>query len=301
MRLPGENRNFLVRGDDGRTFIVKIAGHEVSSEVIDMEFAALRYASNMRTKLQLPEIVENKYGHLETGINLHNKYCRRLRILNYIEGENLSDLSDISDDLQQDLGESLAEFDVVMTGFDHPAAHRSHRWDLARASQHRGSIPSVEDPEKRDVLHWAYDQLENSFSRISGRLRWQFIHGDANPENIRVDGGRVLGLLDFGDSCYNPVACELAICLAYQMMDQKCPLDVAQRIVAAFESVYPLSADERGMLLPLVCARLSVTICVATERRKLDPGNSNWFVSEDPAWRLLRQLSCSDTTSVFSS
>ena len=301
VRLPGENLNFLVQGDDGRKFIAKIAGHETPSEVVEMEFAALGYLSRMQTKLQFPEIVINKHGKLETGINFHNSSDKRLRLLNYVRGENMSDLPDISDMLQRNLGESLAGFDLAMVGFDHPAAHRSHRWDLARAAQHRASVAAVPDPERRDVLYWAFNQLVNSFSRFSGRLRWQFIHGDANPENIRVDDGRIVGLLDFGDSCHNPIVCDLAICLAYQMMDQDYPFEVAERVIRSFESVRPLLAEEREVLLPLVCARLSVTICVATERRKVDPDNSNWFVSEAPAWRLLMQLYSLGRKSFYSS
>jgi len=300
-RLPGENLNFLVQADDGRRFIAKIAGREVPPEVVAMEFAALRHAVNKGTTLQLPEIVANKHGELETRIKIRMSDYNRLRILKYVEGNDLSDISDISDELRQDLGKRLAEFDLIMADFDHPAAHRNHRWDLARAVQHEFGAELVEDPERRKVLHWAFGQLANRFSCITGRVRWQFIHGDANPENVRVEGGRVVGLIDFGDSCYNPIVCDLAISLAYQMMDQKYPFDVAERIIVAFESVLPLLAEERAVLLPLVCARLSVTVSVAAERRKIDPGNDNWFVSEGPAWRLLMQLYASGKSQFFSS
>jgi Ser/Thr protein kinase RdoA (MazF antagonist) len=44
-----------------------------------------------------------------------------------------------------------------------------------------------------------------------------------NRENILVRGDRVTGLLDFGDNCFNPVVCDLAICLAYVKMDPDNP------------------------------------------------------------------------------
>ncbi|HLF29882.1 MAG TPA: phosphotransferase, partial [Xanthomonadales bacterium] len=113
------------------------------------------------------------------------------------------------------------------------------------------------------------------------------------PENIRVVDGQVIGLLDFGDSCFNPAVCELAICLAYQMMNQADPWAVARSIIDGYESLRPLSTQEKALLEPLVCGRLAASLSVATERRRIDQGNANWFVSETPAWSLLARLRAS--------
>jgi Ser/Thr protein kinase RdoA (MazF antagonist) len=122
-----------------------------------------------------------------------------------------------------ELGVALARLDLALQGFDHPQAHRKHRWDLADAGQHQAKVALVQAPEKRQLLAWAFEQWTNFASPFLTTLPWQFIHGDGNPENIRVVDGKVVGLLDFGDSCYNPAVCDLAICLAYQMMDQADP------------------------------------------------------------------------------
>ncbi|MGH8035320.1 MAG: phosphotransferase, partial [Lysobacterales bacterium] len=107
--------------------------------------------------------------------------------------------------------------------------------------------------------------------------------------------GRVSGLLDFGDSCFNPAVCELAICLAYQMMGQADPWAVAKAVIAGYESLRPLSVEEKAVLRHLVCGRLAVTLCVATERHQIDADNTNWFVSEAPAWELIAKLRASPT------
>lgn len=292
-RLPGENLNYLVQTRTGEKYIAKIAGEEMPAELIDMEQAALQHAVRAQVKLILPKIIVNKFGNYETGIYILYKSTNRLRLLDYIDGTNLSEITDISTLLRFNLGKTLACFDQAMTGFDHPAAHRRHRWDLAAAGQHRAKTAWVEDPEKRALLSWAFAQMTNCVSPVLASLPWQFIHGDANPENIRVAGDQVVGLLDFGDSCYNPAVCELAICLAYQMMDQADPWAAAAPVIAGYESVRPLASSERRVLLPLVCGRLAVTISVATERRRIDADNANWFVSEYPAWRLLSYLKSS--------
>jgi Ser/Thr protein kinase RdoA (MazF antagonist) len=292
-RLPGENLNYLVQTKTGEKYIAKIAGEEMPAELIDMEQAALQHAVGAQLQLLLPQIIANKLGNYETGIEFLKSSFNRLRVLHYIDGTNLSEIADISILLRFNLGETLARFDQVMAGFDHPAAHRRHRWDLAAAGQHRAETEGVADPEKRALLIWAFSQMANCVSPVLPSLPWQFIHGDANPENIRVAGDRVVGLLDFGDSCYNPAVCDLAICLAYQMMDQADPWSAAAPVIAGYESVRPLASCERRVLLPLVCGRLAVTISVASERRRIDPDNANWFVSENPAWRLLSYLQSS--------
>jgi Ser/Thr protein kinase RdoA (MazF antagonist) len=292
-RLPGENLNYLVQTKTGEKYIAKIAGEEMPAELVDMEQAALQHAVRARLQLLLPQIIVNKFGNYETGINILNKSINRLRLLHYIDGTNLSEIADISTLLRFNLGKTLACFDQAMAGFDHPAAHRRHRWDLAAAGQHRAKTAWLADPEKRTLLSWAFAQIANCISPVLASLPWQFIHGDANPENIRVTGDRVVGLLDFGDSCYNPAVCDLAICLAYQMMDQADPRAAAAPVIAGYESVRPLTGSERRVLLPLVCGRLAVTISVAIERRRIDADNANWFVSENPAWRLLLYLKSS--------
>jgi Ser/Thr protein kinase RdoA (MazF antagonist) len=180
-----------------------------------------------------------------------------MRLLEYVPGINLSNYSDISEDLRFQVGETLAKFDLAMAGFDHPSAHRNHRWDLANAGQHRAKIDFVDDPEKRRLLTWAFDQWTNQASPFLKGLPWQFIHGDGNPENFRVLKERVVGLLDLGDSCFNPTVCELAICLAYQMMEQNNPWAAAQPVIAGYESQRPLSQEERAVLFPIICGRLA--------------------------------------------
>jgi len=295
-RLPGENLNYLVQVKDGSRYIAKVAGKDMPAGVIQMEYAALQYASRAGVKLLLPQLIVNKFGNIETRINIRNNDYNSLRILNYVDGINLSEYTDISGKLRFHLGQSLAMFNQAMRGFDHPAAHRQHRWDLAHAEQHSGKTSLVETASKREILDWAFRQLANCASPVLANLPWQFIHGDANPENIRVEDEQVVGLLDFGDSCYNPTVCDLAICLAYQMMDQVDPWPAAGQVIHGYESVRTLSADEWMVLLPLVCARLAVTISIASERRHIDPHNTNWFVSVNPAWRLLTQLHSSGRT-----
>jgi Ser/Thr protein kinase RdoA (MazF antagonist) len=285
-RLSGENLNYLLSTEEGQRYVVKIVDAEIPPEVVEMEFEAQRYASSAGFSLQLPKIIQNNQRNLEVGIKIHTNSLNRLLLMTYIDGNQLELMSDISDVLLKNIGNSLARYNLAMQGFDHPAAHRNHRWNLAEAGQHRDKIGLVEEPEKQALLAWGFAAWEQVESDLKS-LPWQFIHGDMNRENILVSGDRVTGLVDFGDSCFNPAVCDLAICLAYIMMDRDDPLETAAIVTSAYHEMRPLTEAELSVLLPLVCGRLAVSIAISTLRRTIDLDHPNWFGGEESAWDLL--------------
>jgi Ser/Thr protein kinase RdoA (MazF antagonist) len=199
-------------------------------------------------------------------------------------------MHDISVKMARNVGSVIALFDLSMEKFDHPAAHRSHPWNLAEAGQHEGKIELIQDPDRRSLLAWAFHTWSSEANPKLPVLPQQFIHGDAHDDNILINGGRVTGLLDFGDSGFNPTVCELATCLPYLMMGRTNPLGIAAGAVEAYHASRPLSEAEFSVLLPLVCGRLAVTVSMAAERRLIDPDHPAWFISEQGAWDLLAFL-----------
>lgn len=288
-RLPGENLNYLLTTLDGGRHVIKIVDDDMPAAVTKMEFAAIEYAKSVGLSLDLPIINDNKYGNIDTGIKIHINKLHSLKVLNFVSGTTLDDIPDISDKLIENLGFTLATFHQAMSGFDHSAAHRSHRWNLTEAGQHAKKAELLEDPEKQSLLAWGFDRWE-AVRNCLDSLPWQFIHGDFNPENLMVKGDRVTGLVDFGDACYNPAACDLAICLTYPMMDSKNPMRVMQLLLAGYQEARSLGEAEQRILLPLVAGRLATSIAVATQRRGIDPDNPNWFGGEVKAWGLLRYI-----------
>jgi len=288
-RLAGENLNYLLTSENGVRYVVKIVDDDMPAEVVEMEFAAMEHAISAGFSVKLPNIVQNKFGNIETGINIHIKDLYRLRLISFIRGNVLENIPDISDILIKNVGITLAQYHVAMQHFDHPAAHRNHRWNLAEAGQHRDKTELLGDPAKAALMKWGFDAWEQA-KNLLGSMPWQFIHGDMNRENILVEGDRVTGLVDFGDACFNPVVCDLAICLTYMMMDREDPLGAMAVFIDGYLGTRALSKAEQGVLLPLICGRLVTSLAVSTERRGIDPDNPNWFGGEDSAWALLHIL-----------
>jgi Ser/Thr protein kinase RdoA (MazF antagonist) len=288
-RLPGENLNFLATCRRGGRYVLKIVGEDIPPPVVEMEKAVIEHAVSRGFRVRLPQIIENKIGKIETGIILHRNGPYRLRLLRFLGGKALADTSDISNKLLQQVGKSLALFNRALQDFDHPAARRNHRWNLATADQHEDKIRLISDGGRSELLAWAYRGWHASRKSLN-HVPWQFIHGDAHDENWIIEEDRVTGLVDFGDSCHNPAVCDLAICLAYLMMRGVDPLPTAAVIVRGYQCIRPLAAEELGLLFPLAAARLAVSICVSAERKAVDAAHPNWFASEESAWRLLHAL-----------
>ena len=286
-RLPGENENYMVRAEDGGTYVLKLADEAVTREVIDLEHRAVEAIHAAVPDIALPRTVLSSNGLIEavdgpTGL--------RARLLEFVPGTAWCEAGGANGAQLRDLGRTLAVVDSVLEGVAHPEALRTHRWNLADASQHRQHVELIGEPERRRILETAFHLYAACAAPGLPDLPHSLIHGDANDENILVRDGRVAGLLDFGDCLHNPTVCELAIALAYCMLDQDDPLTAGREVVGGYCAERPLSEDELCVLFPLICGRLAMTVTVAAKRRQIDPERTDWFVTEDRAWTLLTAL-----------
>jgi Ser/Thr protein kinase RdoA (MazF antagonist) len=164
--------------------------------------------------------------------------------------------------------------------------YRELYWDLKRANLALAHLSLLPDEQQTLVLHYmdAWDSVDwNS-------LRHSLIHGDANDYNVLVRGGRVIGLLDFGDMVYSAVACDLAIVLAYALLEASDPLAAALPIVHAYHVRFPLTEAEIQALYPLMTARLCMSLCYAAYNAQIKSGDAYQLVTAGPAWRLLQRL-----------
>jgi len=289
-RLSGENHNYLIETAEGSLYVLKIASNEFPKDMLEYEYLVSEYLSNLDLGFDLPRIIPTCTGQANAILYWGDENQLFARLLEYLPGIAWSQVDDHTPEQCYSLGRMLAELDLALTKFDHPAAHRSHRWDLTAVSQHRNKICLVDDPDQRRVLEWMF-QLYSAWAIPKlAKLPYSIIHGDVNDENLLLIDGRISGLLDFGDSSFNPTICELAITLAYVMLDQAEPLQIGSLVVDGYNSIRPLSMDELTVLYPLICSRLCTTVTVAAERRLIAPDHPDWFITEDRAWRLLELL-----------
>jgi len=290
--LPSErDQNFKISEPDGRHFVLKISNPREDRQILDLQDAALRHLRSDGVDRGTPQPIAADGETILTASGPDGT-DHHVRLLTWVPGSPLARVRRQSDQLEP-LGRFLARLDQRLAGFEHPAADRDFYWDLRRGLDVAGSyVSEIEDREQRR-------RIERLLARISERktlfqgLEQQVIHGDANDYNLVLDQashGSTIGLIDFGDMGRSWRVADLAILLAYAMLDQPEPLTTAARITAGYHSVLALGESEIEALFSLARLRICTSVAIAAHQRKNAPDNTYLGVTEGPAWRLLDTL-----------
>src|SRR5207253_966431 len=93
----------------------------------------------------------------------------------------------------------------------------------------------------------------------------------------------VVGLIDFGDMVHSFTVADLAIAIAYAILDRPDPLPAAAAIVRGYHTVRPLVEVEIDALFALVLLRLCASVAVAADQRRPRPGVGPRFERRQPA------------------
>ena len=290
--LPSErDQNFMIADPRGRKFVLKIANRGDAPELLDFQHQAMRRVAGSLGDCRVQEIVPSSTGADLTMILdavAGARHCAR--VMTWIEGEVLAKCVTRTGALFESIGASLATIDAALGGFAHPAMHRKLQWDLRYAGlarEHTELLPRARRLRVEQVLA-GWERIEWA------ALRHGVIHGDANDYNVLIEGGRMTGLLDFGDMVHSAVVCDLAIGLAYAMLHVREPWAAAVPLIRAYHRRHPLTEPEQRAVFPLVLARLSASVCYAAHNRARNPDDSYQVVTEAAAWELLERLeSCS--------
>jgi 4-aminobutyrate aminotransferase-like enzyme/Ser/Thr protein kinase RdoA (MazF antagonist) len=282
--LPGEkDRNFLLAAADGGRYVLKIANAETARETLELENAAMTHLA-----AQGVEGVQRVLPALD-GRAVAQAGGHSVRLLTYFPGRLWTEVSPHTPEMRAALGTLLGGVDRALSTFDHPAARREIKWDLARASWIRDYLAHIEDEARRALVERRLTQFESEIRPRLACLRRSVIHNDANDYNLIVDGNAVR-LIDFGDMVYTHTISELAVACAYAMLGKPDPLAAAAEIVRAYHREYPLEEAELELLFPLIAMRLAVSVANSAYQRTAAADNGYLLVSERPAWALLEKV-----------
>jgi 4-aminobutyrate aminotransferase-like enzyme/Ser/Thr protein kinase RdoA (MazF antagonist) len=286
--LPSErDQNVLLQTNSGERFVLKIANPRESRALLEAQNAALVHVAR-RTTL-CPSIVPTVDGRTIADVEA-NGVTYLVRLLTWLPGVPLADAGRASPALLEDLGARLADLDDALAGFDHPAIHRAFHWDLARAVEIvRESAPLVADEAVRALVVDVAARVEARDGARLARLRRAAVHNDPNDYNVLVDR-RVTGFLDFGDIVHSYAIADLAIAIAYAVLDAPDPLGAAVAVVRGYTRARPLDDDEAASLFGLVLLRLCASVCIAARQQRQRPGDPYLTISQGPIARTLPQL-----------
>ncbi|MCB9381741.1 MAG: aminotransferase class III-fold pyridoxal phosphate-dependent enzyme [Acidimicrobiaceae bacterium] len=263
--------------------VVKVAHAAEDAAVLDLQSAALRHLARTAPHLPLPRLVE-------PGVVQYDGHL--VRAVTWLDGAPYAEVTH-TPELRRSLGTFMGRLSAGLAGFGHPAAHRpGFLWNLDDAAAVEPWVADIADEADRAMVAGVFARHRRVVAPRLPALRAAVVHGDANDWNVLVDrdGQRVSGLIDFGDVAWGRQVNELAVTLAYALLDVPDVVAAASDVIAAYCAEFPLTGDELHVLWELVATRLAVSVAVSSHRSREFPDNGYLLVSQAPALRLLRRI-----------
>ncbi len=291
-RRPGyEDQTFQLTLADAR-YIVKIANDDEPFSVLEAQNQMMQHLA--AEGIRCPHVYASKQNLEVERFKSASGASRFMRILSYLPGTFLSDVSNQEPALLQDFGGFVGRMDRALESFSHPAARRSLAWDIAQAGQFDRPATHISDSRRRAAVEYFFMQFATLVQPHLRQLRASIIHNDANDRNVLLSrngsGFTVDGIIDFGDMVFTSRICELAIAMAYVMADKPDPLAAGCHVVRGYHRENPCLDSEIEVLFYLICVRLSISLLMAAEQRALNPENVYATCDEERIWHLLQAL-----------
>ena len=288
-QLPSErDQNFLLTDSSGEKFVLKIANALEAPEFLEAQNAVLKHLARRVSFCQ--RLVPASSGEETATVHTATSASHSVRLVHYIPGVPLAEIKPQSPGLLHDVGRKLGELDRALTGFDHPAVHRDFHWDLSNGNRVIDDFGElISDAHLRELVYKC--RIDRDID-----LRRSVIHGDANDYNVLVDPDRmtVTGLIDFGDMVYSYTAGNLAVAIAYVVLDKDDPAAAATEVVEGYTNEFALLRNELEALWPLVLLRLGMSVCLAAYQRQQQPENEYLAISQRSIEENLPRLLATD-------
>lgn len=270
------------------SYVLKIATTNLQS--LETQNNVLHFLSQKELPLALPQILPNKKGDLCTTITIGTtQYSARL--ITFVQGRLWATINPKTSVLRHDLGYKAGAITKALLDFTSTPSPSDSHWDLANASW-SSKHTALFKGEKRALI----TRFQSLFSAIETHYKTlpkSTIHADVNDYNCIVSNNfknpEVAGIIDFGDATYTQTINDVAITIAYGVMDVPDPLEAALEILKGYSEHYSFTEKELHCLYTLVAMRLVTTVTKAALRTQEDSTNAYHSISEQPAWELLEK------------
>ena len=285
--------SWRVRSDGGDAVVLKIANAAEPEAIIDFQVRALEHIARHNESLPVPRMIPSKQGRPYQWVTAANGEQHILRVLSYLPGDPIDARPDaFNDSMRYALGQLVAELDLALRGFFHPAARgNDHLWELTRCAELRPQIELLADAELRAECHRVLDYAETAVLPQLEQLRWQVIHQDADARNTLVDASdprKPVGIIDFGDLLYGPLVAEIAT-IDTCAENEADPVGCLCATAAGFDSRLPLEAAEVDLLYDATLIRHTTNVILVGGRDAID--DSGGYISGNENYvRIMRRM-----------
>jgi 4-aminobutyrate aminotransferase and related aminotransferases len=291
------DQNFLISDPGGPRMVLKVANAAEAWVIIE---AQQRVITHLASRLDItPRVMSMVNGRALAETDAPGGKQHLVWGISWVDGTPLAATPRRSRALDEDLGRQVGALQRELADFDHPAFHRDFYWDLANA---RAIVaekrPLVTDEALGGTIDRIMHEVDQRTMPRLATVRRAIIHGDLNDHNLLVAtsddawsrGQAVAGVVDFGDMVHSYRVGELAIAIAYAVLDREDPLGVAASMVRGYFERNTLDENELAVLFGLVLLRLCVSVCIAADQQAQRPDNTYLGVSQLSIHRALPAL-----------
>ena len=283
--LTGErDLNFLVALPGGANGVLKVVNPAEPLEETSFQIEVLRHTAKKSICVPTPQHISALSGRDFLQVTDDSGAICRMRVYRYLEGRPLQRTVN-SAAHRHALGRALAEFDLALADFQHPAAERDFLWNVMQLGKLAPLVCHVRDVELRRITGEFIAVFDAHIHAALACLRHQVIHNDLSQSNYLVsvsDENRIAGILDFGDMAYAPLICDLGIAASYQIAGANDPVAALDEVVEGFASALPLTPQENELVLDVVFARLVQRLVLTEWRAARFPENRDYILRHNP-------------------
>nr|XP_018909094.1 PREDICTED: hydroxylysine kinase isoform X3 [Bemisia tabaci] len=294
-------------------FVLKIL-NSMSSANIDLIEAQNTVIQRIRDSqktfkhILFPKLVKTRCGKeyiLQELGEPGKKYA--VRLFEYIPGNILHGVSSIPLTLFEEIGSTVGRIDLVLKGFWHKGYQETKTvWMLDHIESLEPFLYAVKNEGDRTLVSEVIDTFQQTVMKHYDQFSKGVIHGDFNESNVIVgrhsncDAGdlHVMGVLDFGDTCYSTYLFELAITITYAIL-QADDLIAGKHVLKGYTKVNPLSQLELQFLKTCICARLCQSLVMGAYTLLQNPENTYVARTSYRGWRYLKLLRPMDSDALL--
>jgi Ser/Thr protein kinase RdoA (MazF antagonist) len=277
--IRGErDRNFHLRTNDEREFLLKIANPAEDAAFRHMQIDALRHIARNPLDFQVPRCVPLPDGSVELRLPHPGDDTLDVRLHAWVPGLPFHEARR-SAAQRAAYGAALAHLQLALVDFTHAAREHPVPWDLKHTARLREIAFSIKHAQARAVVHALVDEFEAIVAPIMPALRRQMVHNDATRMNVLVDPAnydRIAGIIDFGDIAETPVVFDVAIAALSQPAPDMSTAEAVAHFVRGFHTVRPLTREEANLLPLLVACRIAMGIALVCWHRHTQPDNPHY-------------------------
>ena len=282
-----EDFNFKITSPRA-SYVLKIA--TTNLQRLETQNNVLHFLSQKELPLTIPRVLPNNKGEKYTTITIGTTQYY-VRLITFVQGRLWAKVNPKTSVLRHDLGYKAGAITKALLDFTPWSSPSDSHWDLANASWSFKQTALFKG-EKRALIT-RFQSLFKAIESCHKTLPKSTVHADVNDYNILISNDlknlEVAGIIDFGDTTYTQTINDVAITIAYGVMDVPDPLEAALEILKGYSEHYSFTEKELHCLYTLVAMRLVTTVTKAALRTQEDSTNAYHSISEQPAWELLEK------------